>query len=401
MKIAVYHNQPSGGARRALFGFCRELRKTNQLDVYTLTTSDQGLLRDEDVAAKVTRLAYRPRPPIRMGLWFNDLQLQRDLDDLDTVNRSAAALIDAGTYDVVLVDACRFTYAPYALRHLKTPSVYYCHHGPWRATRQTKARGGAYDRLRRAWHLPFSYRLERRLVEDDAAMTRSATRVVTNSDYSRARIDEVYGLRAAVCPPGVDLPGGRRQKRGDHVISIGALEAHKGHDLVIRALATIPATHRPELRLVANDGNAAVRQELESLAARLAVRLTIRWRISDAELDRELSTAQVFVYGAHSEPLGLGPLEAMAHRVPVVSTDEAGPLETVEDGVTGFLCRREPAVIGGRVLELLLSANRRDAMGEAGRRRVERSWSWPARAAALEFELRLVGAGAHLEPAAI
>jgi D-inositol-3-phosphate glycosyltransferase len=204
-----------------------------------------------------------------------------------------------------------------------------------------------------------------------------------------------------VCPPGVDMPRSRPQKRGDHVISIGALESHKGHDLVVRALASIPASHRPELRLIANDGNAAVRRELESLAARLAVRLTIRWRISDAELDRELSTAQVFVYGAHFEPLGLGPLEAMAHRVPVVSTNEAGPLETVEEGVTGFLCRREPALIGGRVLELLLSANRRDAMGEAGRRSVERTWSWPARAAALESELRRVGLGAPMELAAI
>ena len=400
MKIAVYHNQPSGGARRALFGFCRELGKTNALDVFTLTTSDQGLLRDEDVSPKVTRLDYRPRTPIRMGLWFNDLQLQRDLDDLDRVNQSAAALIDAGGYDVALVDACRFTYAPYVLRHLQTPSVYYCHHGPWRATNRTRARGGAYDRLRRAWHLPFSYRLERRLIQDDVALTRRAGQVVTNSRYSRARIDEVYGLRAAVCPPGVDIPQGRRQKRGDHVISIGALESHKGHDLVVHALATIPASHRPELRLIANDGNAGVRRELELLAARLAVRLTIRWRISEAELDRELSTALVFMYGAHAEPLGLGPLEAMAHRVPVVSANEAGPRETVEDGVTGFLCRRDPAVVGGRVLELLLSESHRVAMGEAGRRRIERDWSWPTRAAALEAELRRVSVGEPMELAA-
>jgi glycosyltransferase involved in cell wall biosynthesis len=401
VKIAVYHNQPSGGARRALYGFCRELGKANALDVFTLTTSDQGLLRDEDVAAKVTRLDYRPRTPIRMGLWFNDLQLQRDLDDLDRVNRSAAALIDAGGYDVALVDACRFTYAPYVLRHLKTPAVYYCHHGPWRATGRLKARVTPYDRLRRTGHLPFSRQLERRLIDADGKLTRSAGLVVTNSSYSRQRIADVYGIDAVVCPPGVDLPRGPRQKRGDHVISIGALETHKGHDLVIRALASIPISHRPELRLVANDGNPGVRRELELLSESLSVRLSIRWRISDADLDRELSTALVFVYGAHAEPLGLGPLEAMAHRLPVISTNEAGPLETVDDGVTGFLCRRDPDLIGGRVLELMLSESRRVAMGEAGRRRVERDWSWTARAAALETELRRVGVGAAMELAAI
>jgi glycosyltransferase involved in cell wall biosynthesis len=400
LKIAVYHNQPSGGARRALFGFCRELGKSHQLDVYTLTTSDQDLLRDEDIAANVTKLVYSPRPPIRMGLWLNDVQLRRDLVDLDWVNQAAAALIDSGGYDVALVDACRFTYAPYVLRHLKTPAAYYCHHGPWRAAGRLKARGGYYDQLRFIWHLPYSRQRDRNLVQEDAALTRCARKVITNSEYSRSRIADEYGLDAMVCPPGVDLPAGRRQKQGNHVITIGALEMHKGHDLVIRALATIPATHRPELRLVANDGSPAVRRHLESLAARLSVRLNIRWRISDADLASDLSSALVFVYGAHAEPLGLGPLEAMAHRVPVVSTKEGGVLETVADGVTGFLCRRDPALIGGRVLELMLSEKRRDAMGDAGRKRVERHWGWATRAAALETELRRVGVGAAMEPAA-
>lgn len=400
MRIAVYHNQPSGGARRALFGFCRELGKSNELDVYSLTTSDQDLLRDEDVAANVTRLDYRPRQPIRMGLWLNDLQLQRDLVDLDRVNRSAADLIDTGGYDVALVDACRFTYAPYVLRHLQTPAAYYCHHGPWRTAGRPRSHGGLYDELRRIWHLPYSRQHERNLVQADAVHTTSARRVITNSEYSRSRIAEVYGIDAVVCPPGVDIPSGRRHKHGDHVITIGALESHKGHDLLIRALATIPPSHRPELRLVANDGNPTVRKDLKSLAARLSVRLNILWRISDAELDSHLWSAQVFVYGAHAEPLGLGPLEAMAHRLPVVSTREAGPLETVDDGVTGFLCRRDPAVIGGRVLELMMSPRRRDAMGEAGRKRVERLWGWGPRAAALENELRSIRVGAAMELAA-
>jgi glycosyltransferase involved in cell wall biosynthesis len=394
LKIAVYHNQPSGGARRALFGFCRELGKGHTLDVYTLSTSDQDLLRDEDAAERVTRLDYRPKGPIRMGLWLNDFRLQSNLTDLDRVNQSAAALIDSGGYDVALVDACRFTFAPYVLRHLETPALYYCHHGPWRAAGSLRARAGAYDRARRVWHMPFAGRRERRLIDDDAALTRRAQGVITNSEYTRSRIAQEYGVDAVVCPPGVDLPTGRRHRRGDHVISIGALESHKGHDLVIRALATIPASHRPELRLVANDGSPAVRRHLESLAARLAVRLSIRWRITEAELDNDLWSAQVFVYGAHAEPLGLGPLEAMAHRVPVVATGEAGLLETVDDGVTGFLCRRDADQIGGRVLDLLMSSTLRAAMGEAGRRSVERRWGWPARAAALESELRRVHAGA-------
>lgn len=388
MKIAVYHNQPSGGARRALFGFCRELSRRHRLDVFTLTTSDQDLISDRVVSSSVTALEYRPRPPVRGGLWLNDLRLWSNLADLDRVNQTAAELIDSRDCDVVLVDACRYTYAPYVLRHLRTPAVYYCHHGPWRVPHELRAQSGAYDRLRRAWHFPFTARLERRLVEVDAAMTKRASRVITNSDYSRIRIAREYGIDAAVCPPGVDIPKAEQRTRAAHLVSIGALEVHKGHDLVIRAVAELPAGIRPELRIIANDGNSVVRRELETLAARLSVRLTIRWRIPDSKMRDELATALIFVYGAHAEPLGLGLLEAMAHGLPVVATREGGVAETVEPSVTGFLCSRDPAEMSGRIWDLLASRDRREAMGRAGRQAVEAQWTWPARVAALETQLR-------------
>jgi glycosyltransferase involved in cell wall biosynthesis len=144
---------------------------------------------------------------------------------------------------------------------------------------------------------------------------------------------------------------------------------------------------RPELRLIANDGNQRVRRDIEALAARLAVPLTLRWRIPDAALHEDLWTARVFVYGAHSEPLGLGPLEAMAHGLPVVAVGEGGVVETVEHGITGFLCRRDPIELGSRIRQLLASSELREAMGQAGRRTAEANWRWSDRSAVLEWQL--------------
>ncbi|HEX2648172.1 MAG TPA: glycosyltransferase family 4 protein [Candidatus Dormibacteraeota bacterium] len=401
MRIAVYHNQPSGGARRALFGFCRELHRRHDVDVYSLSTADQELLRDKDIGTGVVRFAYRPRRPIRMGLWLNDLQLERDLHDLDRLNARIAAAIDAAGYDVVLVDACRFTYAPHVLRHLSTPSAYYCHHGPWRVSGGLNAPTGAYDSLRRVWHLPLERRRQRNLLESDIAMTRKADRVITNSNYSRSCIARHYGIDAVVCPPGADVPRREQWAREGYIVSVGALETHKGHDFLIRALATLPSAERPEIHIVANDANATVRRRLESLASQVQVRLVIKFRIPDDELHGELSRAALFVFGAHYEPLGLGSLEAMAHRLPVVAVAEGGVIEAVKHGVSGFLCARDEADFGQRVLQLLRSPALRHDMGESGLKAVEQSWTWAERGAVLEGELiRLAGAKTRGLPAA-
>ena len=94
--------------------------------------------------------------------------------------------------------------------------------------------------------------------------------------------------------------------------------------------------------------------------------------------------ASAFVYGAHHEALGLAPLEAMACATPVVAVAEGGVTETVVDGETGILTPRVPAVFGAQLESLLCDRARRAAYGEAARRHVEREWSWPVRAGALE-----------------
>jgi glycosyltransferase involved in cell wall biosynthesis len=388
VRIAIYHNQPPGGARRALHGFCRELSRRHHLDVYTLTTADQEMLSDAEVAASVTQLPYSRRQPVRLGLYWSDLQRRRDLDDLERVNAEAAHRIDASGYDAVLVDACRFTFAPYVLRYLRTPSAYYCHHRPrgpdeaaWLPPRTP------YERARELVHRPLERRLEERLRREDAAMVCRASKVLTNSAVNQLRLREIYGVNAAVCPPGVEVPVSQPSEKGDYVLGVGALETHKGFDFMVEAVGRIPARMRPPLHIVTNGGSRAVLSQLASQADRMKVALRIRIRPSAEELGREYAQALAFLWASHQEPLGLAPLEAMAHGVPVVAVAEGGVLETVEDGRTGYLVDRDPAAFSERLRELLSAPQRREAMGRAGRALVQQEWTWPKRAAVLEKEL--------------
>ena len=387
MKIAVFHNQPSGGARRALHGFCRSLAGFgHRIDFFTLATADTEMLRDEEVANTVTVLPFALRPSLRGGLYLNDLRRRRSLADLEQVNLLAARLIDAGDYDVALVAACRFTFAPYVLRHLRTPSAYYCHHRPAHLFERPFAPPATfYGRARRLWHVPLERELERKLWTDDQQLVRSAGRVITNSIYTRNRIREVYGVTAVVCTYGVVPPLEMPATRKRYVLSVGELEVRKGFDFVLDSLATMTAA--PPIHIVANGGNAMVRRALEAQAVRLGINLTIRIMPPQSELAREYREAAAFVYGAREEALGLAPLEAMASRTPVVAVAEGGVPETVQDGVGGYLVERNASRFGARLAELLNSPELRDRMGAAGRAAIERGWTWPGRARALEQEL--------------
>jgi glycosyltransferase involved in cell wall biosynthesis len=67
-----------------------------------------------------------------------------------------------------------------------------------------------------------------------------------------------------------------------------------------------------------------------------------------------LPCLDVFVFPSHYEAFGRVIIEAMACGVPVVTTDCEGPLEIIEDGVTGLVCPcRNPQAMAQRVLGLL------------------------------------------------
>jgi glycosyltransferase involved in cell wall biosynthesis len=76
------------------------------------------------------------------------------------------------------------------------------------------------------------------------------------------------------------------------------------------------------------------------------------------------------------EPFGLVPLEAMACGRPVVASTSGGIVESVENGVTGWLVApSDPEALARKIADLLSEPDRAAAMGLAGRRRVEEMFS--------------------------
>jgi glycosyltransferase involved in cell wall biosynthesis len=72
----------------------------------------------------------------------------------------------------------------------------------------------------------------------------------------------------------------------------------------------------------------------------------------------------------------------MAMRLPVVAIDAGGTPEVVKHGVTGLLAGLDDADrLTKNILSLLEDPERRQLMGEAGRQRVEASFTTPRMAA--------------------
>ena len=113
--------------------------------------------------------------------------------------------------------------------------------------------------------------------------------------------------------------------------------------------------------------------------------------LSAHELSAVLTAATTFVCPSIYEPLGIVNLEAMACGAAVVGTATGGIPEVVVDGVTGRLVPIEQvqdgtgtpvdpeqfvADLAAALTEVVADPSARAAMGEAGRERARRDFSW-------------------------
>jgi glycosyltransferase involved in cell wall biosynthesis len=171
------------------------------------------------------------------------------------------------------------------------------------------------------------------------------------------------------------------------VLSVGSVQPGKGFDFVIQALAELPQSKRPLLRIVGNAEATGERDFLTRLAERLGVALAIEVGLDDVQLARRYAEAALLVFAAHREPFGLVALEAMACATPVVTVAEGGVRESVQHEVTGLLVERQPRLFADAVQRLLADPAARGRLGANAREAVCRQWTWDIGTARLEAEL--------------
>src|SRR5437773_2416534 len=223
-------------------------------------------------------------------------------------------------------------------------------------------------------HSESDVRLRDRLIALDTEVLAESVRLFTNGRNTAARLARFNGIAAQPLHHPPPLAGKLRPgPYGDYVLSVGRLEGNKRVDLIIRALGYADRTIR---LLVVGEG--PLRDELRQTAAASGVadRVTFATDVDAAHLIELYSNALGVVFPPFDEDYGYVTLEAfLAHKPVITTTDAGGPLEFVEDGITGFVSEPAPEPLGAAIARLAADRAKARALGDAGYERA-RSITW-------------------------
>lgn len=402
MRIAIWHNLPTGGGLRTLDDQLRGLSaRGHELHVWAPPSAARlDSISSATTSREITLRLPADRVGIRKGLASAWRGRREDLDAFaDHAARCAREISDVDP-DLVLAHSCQFFRVPAIAQYLEVPSVLFLQEPnrllyeatfadfPWAAHPAART-------FRPSTILKFlkdHTRVERSRIQVGAETTwiHAFDEVLVNSSFTRESVLRAYGRLSQVSPLGIDSERFRLQDRPEHargtVLTVGALVVEKNAVFLVRAVgAAGPAVRR--FTWVANYVNDRYRQVVERAASDAGVSLDLRCSVNDDDLLQSYAEADVFVYAPRLEPFGLAPLEANATGLPVVAVAEGGVRETIVDGVNGTIVDHDEAAFGAAVAGLLGDIDRARALGRSAREHVVQRWPLAASIERLEAHL--------------
>jgi starch synthase len=241
------------------------------------------------------------------------------------------------------------------------------------------------------------------ILDADAIVAVSAG---TKADILRAYPD-VDPARVHVIYNGIDLAEYRKtndttalrdygvEPTRPYVLFVGRITRQKGVTHLVDAIRYMP----PETQIVLCAGApdtpeiaTELREKVERARRDHPHIVWIEKMVTRKETIQLYSHARVFCCPSVYEPFGIINLEAMACRAPVVASATGGIKEVVVDGETGYLVPfdQDPVTsfpsdagkfardLGERVTRLFNDPEKCRKFGDAGRKRVEETFSWTA-----------------------
>jgi glycosyltransferase involved in cell wall biosynthesis len=220
-------------------------------------------------------------------------------------------------------------------------------------------------------------------------MARMPDKVFAVSDLVRKHGIEVDGIapgRIQTIYNGLDLADWSASsphaipQDASHITTAGNIRRVKGHDVFIRAAASI-ATRFPKatFSIAGEVLEPDYFAELQLLVRDLGLTDRFCFAGGVSNLPEHLASAGIFVLPSRSEGFSNAIVEAMGAGLPVVATNVGGNAEAVLHGVTGFIVPPEdPAALAAAILQLLSDQSRAKQMGAAGKERVAEKFTTEA-----------------------
>lgn len=403
MKIAVWHNLPSGGGKRALYYHVSGLlERGHTVESWCPPSADQSYLPLGELTTEhVLPLDWQPRAEKKLAARLTTLRLDplTRIEALDRHCRQCAEEINRGEFDLLFANSSLYQAVSSIGRYVRLPKVIYLQEPTreffeampepiWNAL--PPAASPLSPSFFRAYLKDlFKTQTWRAMLREEVRNAKTFDAVLVNSFYSRESIMRAYGLDSKVCYLGVDAKKfvDLNLPRENYVVGLGAFVKLKNVEFALRSLAATDAP-RPRLVWIGNAADPAYLEEMKRLAASLDVRFEPLVKIDDDELVNVLNRATLMIYTSRLEPFGFAPLEANACGTPVLAVAEGGVRETIVDGVNGLLVDNDARAMATAITRLSRDPEYARRLGQTGRHQVVERWSVEASVERLEQRLR-------------
>jgi Glycosyl transferases group 1 len=186
-------------------------------------------------------------------------------------------------------------------------------------------------------------------------------------------------------PPNGELPA---------LVCVATAESRRRTTNVLRAMSLLAQRHQDlRLRML---GSAAHDEDLRILASALGIAGRTEWTGHPVDRSAALRGAVAAWVIGEGDDAALGVLDCMAHGVAVLSERTPIVARYVSNGIHGMLMPQlDPPLMASETAVLLGDAERREAMGTAGRLRVEREFSEREMLAGFEQAVRAAREQGH------
>jgi glycosyltransferase involved in cell wall biosynthesis len=150
-------------------------------------------------------------------------------------------------------------------------------------------------------------------------------------------------------------------------VTIGLLTENKGYNEFLEAALIIKNKNINIKFYWVGNFIAEDLKKFRSKVNRLKLNETVFFNGFSNNISKVLSDADILICASRNEALPMVILEAMASKVPVITTDCGGTTEAVEDGISGFVIPvNDPIALSSKILELYEDDSKRLEFGKKG-----------------------------------
>ena len=221
-----------------------------------------------------------------------------------------------------------------------------------------------------------------RLEASETRALAAASLVIVTGKSTIAAVER-YGVardRIVLVEPGTDRVPLARRGGGSplQLLSVATLNPGKGHDILIRALASLRQRDWHLTCAGSLDRHPPTAERIRAMihGEGLQNHVTLTGELNDARLAAAYDAADLFVLATRHETYGMAVAEALARGLPVVSTT-TGAIPDLVGGHAGLLVPPgDEAALAAALARVMSDARLRDRLAEGARRTRDRLPTW-------------------------